>query len=95
MYSRSIMLLEQKLNNLPKLMYGIFAWVGWPNIGLAAAGPTGPAPMALHKKHFYRLGGRLYTGKKKMCCFNHRVVTLFAVKLRRQWLREVFFGIRD
>ena len=33
-------------------MYGIVAWVGWPNIGLAAAGPAGPAgpvPKALQR----------------------------------------------
>ena len=31
------------MNNPPKLMYGIFAWVGWPNIDPAAAGPAEPA----------------------------------------------------
>ena len=41
------LLLEQKLNNPPKLVYGIFAQVGWPNIGLAATGPAGPVPTAL------------------------------------------------
>ena len=69
MYSRSIMLLEQKLNNLPKLMYGIFAWVGWPNIGLAAAGPTGPAPMALHKEHFLLIGREAIHWEKKDVLF--------------------------
>ena len=39
--------LGAKLNNPPKLMYGIFAWVGWPNIGPAVPGPAGPVPTAL------------------------------------------------
>ena len=30
-------------------MYGIFAWVGWPNIGLVAAGPARPVPKALQR----------------------------------------------
>ena len=47
-------------------MYGIFAWVGWPNIGLAAAGPAGPVPTALHKEHFFIDWEGGYTlGKKK------------------------------
>ena len=29
-------------------LYDIFARVGWPNIGPAAAKPAGPVPMALH-----------------------------------------------
>ena len=29
----------------------------------------------------------------KVGCFNHRVVTLVAEKLERQWLPEVFFGM--
>ena len=29
-------------------LYGIFAQVGWPNIGPAAAGPAGPVAMALY-----------------------------------------------
>ena len=46
-------------------MYGIFAWVGRPNIGLAAAGPTGPVPMALHKEHFLLIGREaIHWGKK-------------------------------
>ena len=31
--------------------------------------------------------------QKQVGCFNHRVVTLVADKLERQWLREVFFGV--
>ena len=30
--------------------------------------------------------------KKQVGCFNHRVVTTVADKLKRQWLREVCFG---
>ena len=33
--------------NNPQSSYGILAWVSWPNIGPAAAGPAGPAPTAL------------------------------------------------
>ena len=88
------MLLEKKVNNLPKLMYGIFAWVGWPNIGLAAADTCWTCSYSIDKEHFLLIGREVHW-EKKMGCFNHRVVTLFAVKLRRQWLREVYFGIRD
>ena len=28
-------------------LYGIFAWIGWPNIGLAATGPATPVSTAL------------------------------------------------
>ena len=28
--------------------------------------------------------------KKKICCFNYRVVTVVAVKLKRQWLEEIY-----
>ena len=31
--------------------------------------------------------------QKQVGCFNHRVVTLVADKLERQWLPEVFFGM--
>ena len=37
--------------------------------------------------------GRLNALQKQVGCFNHRVVTLVADKLERQWLREVFFGV--
>ena len=33
------------------------------------------------------------TLQKQVGCFNHRVVTLVADKLERQWLQEVFFGV--
>ena len=38
---------------------------------------------------------RTYTLQKQVGCFNHRVVTLVADKLERQWLREVYFGMED
>ena len=31
--------------------------------------------------------------QKQVGCFNHRVVTIVADKLKRQWLPEVFFGM--
>ena len=34
-----------------------------------------------------------HTLQKQVGCFNHRVVTMFADKLNRQWLQEVCFGI--
>ena len=34
------------LNKL--LKFGIFVQVGWPNVGLATAGPAGHVPMALY-----------------------------------------------
>ena len=34
-----------------------------------------------------------YTLQKQVGYFNHRVITLVAVKLERRWLREVCFGI--
>ena len=37
----------------------------------------------------------LYHCKKKVGCFNLRMVTLVADKLERQWLREVYFGMED
>ena len=37
----------------------------------------------------------IYITAKKGGCFNHRVVTLVAQKLERQWLREVYFGMED
>ena len=43
------LLLEQKLNNLLKLVYGIFAQVGWPNIGPAATRPARPVPTDLQR----------------------------------------------
>ena len=33
--------------------------------------------------------------QKQVGCFNHRVVTLVADKLERQWLREFSFGIEE
>jgi len=41
------------------------------------------------------VGGCIYSTVKTDWLFNHRVVTLVADKLRRQWLWEVYFGIRD
>ena len=35
------------------------------------------------------------TLQKQVGCFNHRVATLVADKLERQWLREVYFGMED
>ena len=35
------------------------------------------------------------TLKKQVGCFNHRVVTTVADKLKRAWLREVCFGTRN
>ena len=37
--------------------------------------------------------GGLSTLQKQVGCFNHRVVTLVADKLERQWLPEVFFSM--
>ena len=31
--------------------------------------------------------------QKQVGCLNHRVVTMVADKLKRQWLPEVFFGM--
>ena len=36
-----------------------------------------------------------HTLQKQVGCFNHRVVTLVADKLERQWLPEVFFGMSN
>ena len=37
----------------------------------------------------------LHTLQKQVGCFNHRVVTLVADKLERQWLQEAYFGMED
>ena len=37
----------------------------------------------------------MHTLQKQVGCFNHRVVTLVADKLERQWLWDVCFVIRD
>ena len=36
-----------------------------------------------------------YLLQKQVGCFNHRMVTLVADKLERQWLLKVCFGIED
>jgi len=38
---------------------------------------------------------RAYITEKTSCCFNHRVVTTVADKLKRQWLWKVCFGTRN
>ena len=37
----------------------------------------------------------IYTLQKIIGCINHRMVTMVAVKLRRQWLWEAYLVLED
>ena len=93
---KDIVLLEPQSQTWNNLQAGLS--VGQLSFLIRAGADCLPTPLNLLHRH-YRVSNKCPlcsspTLKKQVGCFNHRVVTTVADKLKRQWLWEVCFGTR-